>query len=164
MWSGVEVGDPIGETWTNLPGYGNSWNDVLEFTLSVPYPDQSSLVSVTADLTHDLVDDATQVAFVDDGLVEKEKIGGSNFFWSFPAKKDRINQLRVNALPVRDPATNDLVGLVTRQILDRALSHGMAERPVRCPDRNTATDPGRRAWPPTDRTRNPQLDSPDVPR
>eukprot|EP00578_Thalassiosira_sp_NH16_P023289 CAMPEP_0181094404 /NCGR_PEP_ID=MMETSP1071-20121207/9974_1 /TAXON_ID=35127 /ORGANISM="Thalassiosira sp., Strain NH16" /LENGTH=213 /DNA_ID=CAMNT_0023176729 /DNA_START=157 /DNA_END=798 /DNA_ORIENTATION=- len=29
----------------------------------------------------------------DDGLVDKEKIGGSNYFWSFPAKKDRLNQL-----------------------------------------------------------------------
>ncbi len=44
--------------------------------------------------------------------------------------KRRINQLRVNALPVRDPAADRLVGMVTRQILDRALSHGMAERPV----------------------------------
>jgi tRNA nucleotidyltransferase (CCA-adding enzyme) len=44
--------------------------------------------------------------------------------------KDLINQLRVNALPVRDPKSEDLVGLVTRQILDRAMSHGMAERPV----------------------------------
>ena len=32
-------------------------------------------------------------ALVDDGLVDKEKIGGSNYFWSFPAKKDRLNQL-----------------------------------------------------------------------
>ena len=44
--------------------------------------------------------------------------------------KDRINQLRVNALPVRDSNTGELVGLVTRQILDRALSHGMDSRPV----------------------------------
>jgi tRNA nucleotidyltransferase (CCA-adding enzyme) len=44
--------------------------------------------------------------------------------------KDRINQLRVNALPVRDSETGDLVGLVTRQILDRALSHRMGDRPV----------------------------------
>ncbi len=44
--------------------------------------------------------------------------------------KERINQLRVNALPVRDPAADRLVGLVTRQILDRALSHGMGDRPV----------------------------------
>ncbi len=44
--------------------------------------------------------------------------------------KDLINQLRVNALPVRDPETDRLVGLVTRQILDRGMSHGMAERPV----------------------------------
>ena len=25
--------------------------------------------------------------------MEKEKIGGSNYFWSFPAKKDRLNEL-----------------------------------------------------------------------
>jgi Leucine zipper with capping helix domain/Mnd1 HTH domain len=31
---------------------------------------------------------------VDDGLVEKEKIGGSNFFWSFPAKKQRLMELK----------------------------------------------------------------------
>jgi len=32
-------------------------------------------------------------ALVDDGLVDKDKIGGSNYFWSFPAKKDRQNEL-----------------------------------------------------------------------
>jgi Leucine zipper with capping helix domain/Mnd1 HTH domain len=31
---------------------------------------------------------------VDDGLVDKEKIGGSNYFWSFPAKKDRLLQIQ----------------------------------------------------------------------
>ena len=30
---------------------------------------------------------------VDDGLVDKEKIGGSNYFWSFPSKADRQAQL-----------------------------------------------------------------------
>ncbi len=45
--------------------------------------------------------------------------------------KDRLNHLRVNALPVRDEASDALTGLVTRQILDRALSHGMGDRPVR---------------------------------
>ncbi len=49
---------------------------------------------------------------------------------SVEVTKDRLNHLRVNALPVRDPSTGNLVGLVTRQILDRALSHGMADRPV----------------------------------
>jgi tRNA nucleotidyltransferase (CCA-adding enzyme) len=44
--------------------------------------------------------------------------------------KDQINKLRVNALPVRDSGTGRLIGLVTRQVLDRALSHGMDERPV----------------------------------
>lgn len=32
-------------------------------------------------------------SLVDDGLVEKDKIGGSNFFWSFPGKRDRMLQL-----------------------------------------------------------------------
>ena len=32
-------------------------------------------------------------ALVDDGLVDKDKIGGSNFFWSFPGKKDRQLQI-----------------------------------------------------------------------
>ena len=46
------------------------------------------------------------------------------------ATKQRINELRVNALPVRNPESDELIGLVTRQILDRALSHGMGARPV----------------------------------
>jgi hypothetical protein len=32
-------------------------------------------------------------ALCDDGLVDKDKIGGSNYYWSFPAKKDRLLQL-----------------------------------------------------------------------
>lgn len=32
-------------------------------------------------------------SLVDDGLVDKDKIGGSNFFWSFPGKKDRTLQI-----------------------------------------------------------------------
>ncbi len=46
------------------------------------------------------------------------------------AAKDRINRLRLNAMPVTD-ADGGLVGMVTRQILDRALAHGMSSRPVR---------------------------------
>jgi hypothetical protein len=33
-------------------------------------------------------------SLVDDGLVDKEKISNTNFFWSFPAKKDRLMQLQ----------------------------------------------------------------------
>ena len=33
-------------------------------------------------------------ALIEDDLVDKDKIGGSNFFWSFPAKKDRKMQLQ----------------------------------------------------------------------
>jgi len=32
-------------------------------------------------------------SLVDDGKVDKEKIGGSNFFWSFPGKVDRLLQI-----------------------------------------------------------------------
>jgi len=32
-------------------------------------------------------------SLVDDGLIDKDKIGGSNFFWSFPGKRDRLLQL-----------------------------------------------------------------------
>lgn len=32
-------------------------------------------------------------SLVDDALVDKEKISGSNFFWSFPGKRDRMLQL-----------------------------------------------------------------------
>ncbi len=44
--------------------------------------------------------------------------------------KERMNQLRLNAMPVKG-ADGKLTGMVTRQILDRALGHGMAARPVR---------------------------------
>lgn len=33
-------------------------------------------------------------SLVDDGLVDKEKIGGSNYFWSFPGKRDRMMQIK----------------------------------------------------------------------
>jgi tRNA nucleotidyltransferase (CCA-adding enzyme) len=44
--------------------------------------------------------------------------------------KERMNQLRLNAMPVKEIDGN-LSGMITRQILDRALGHGMATRPVR---------------------------------
>lgn len=34
-------------------------------------------------------------ALVDDGKVDKDKIGGANYFWSFPAKKDRMMQIKL---------------------------------------------------------------------
>jgi Leucine zipper with capping helix domain/Mnd1 HTH domain len=43
--------------------------------------------------TNNSVADINQ-SLIDDGLVDKEKIGGSNYFWSFPAKKDRQMQLQ----------------------------------------------------------------------
>ena len=37
-------------------------------------------------------------SLIDDNLVSKEKIGGSNYFWSFPSKKDRLAQLQHESL------------------------------------------------------------------
>ncbi len=37
-------------------------------------------------------------SLVDDGLVDMDKIGSSNFFWSFPSKVAVTKQNRVNAL------------------------------------------------------------------
>jgi Leucine zipper with capping helix domain/Mnd1 HTH domain len=36
-------------------------------------------------------------ALVDDGLVDKEKISGANYYWSFPAKKDHMAQVEHRA-------------------------------------------------------------------
>ncbi|KAL3906911.1 MAG: hypothetical protein SGARI_003787, partial [Bacillariaceae sp.] len=38
--------------------------------------------------------EAVNNGLVDDGLVEKKKIGGTNYFWSFKAKKDRKAQIQ----------------------------------------------------------------------
>jgi hypothetical protein len=48
MWSGVEVGDPVGETWERLPGYGNSWKDALLYE-SEPLADPSVAQIVNLD-------------------------------------------------------------------------------------------------------------------
>jgi tRNA nucleotidyltransferase (CCA-adding enzyme) len=55
--------------------------------------------------------------------------------------KDRLVRLRINAMPVAEG--DRLVGLVTRQILDSAISHGLGGRPV-----TTVMSPGveRMAW------------------
>ncbi len=45
--------------------------------------------------------------------------------------KERMNHVRVNALPVAATDSGRLTGTVTRQILDRALVHGLGDRPVR---------------------------------
>ena len=54
------------------------------------------------------------------------------------AAKQRLNQLRVNALPVSDSAAGgELVGVVTRLLLDNAVSLGLRHRPV-----STVMQPG----------------------
>jgi hypothetical protein len=44
------------------------------------------------DLFHSVAD--MNQSLIDDGLVDKEKIGGMNYYWSFPAKKDRLQQIQ----------------------------------------------------------------------
>jgi tRNA nucleotidyltransferase (CCA-adding enzyme) len=82
--------------------------EVLLETLAVEMPPPSTAIDI-----------ATRTIFSIDDTNDVEET------------KDRINQLRVNALPVRGADSGELVGLVTRQILDRAISHGMGDRPVR---------------------------------
>lgn len=53
-------------------------------SLAVP-PTTLSLYSSAQDVNN---------ALIDDGLVDKAKIAGANFFWSFPAKKDRLLQIQ----------------------------------------------------------------------
>jgi hypothetical protein len=48
MWSGVEAGDPIGETWVFLPGYGNNWADGMLYE-SAPLADPSIAQDVSLD-------------------------------------------------------------------------------------------------------------------
>ena len=38
--------------------------------------------------------EAVNNSLVDDGLVEKKKIGGCNYYWSFKSKKDRMAQIQ----------------------------------------------------------------------
>jgi hypothetical protein len=48
IWSGVETGDPIAETWSNTPGYGNSWNDAVLYE-GAPLADPSAGQTVSLD-------------------------------------------------------------------------------------------------------------------
>jgi Leucine zipper with capping helix domain/Mnd1 HTH domain len=48
---------------------------------------------------------------VDDGLVDKEKISGANYYWSFPAKKDRLLQIQYEK-------TLANIELLEREIID----------------------------------------------
>lgn len=50
-------------------------------------------LATKAGVNQNTIPDINQ-SLIDDGLVEKEKIGGSNYFWSFPGKKDRMLQIK----------------------------------------------------------------------
>lgn len=57
-------------------------------------------------------------SLVDDGLVDKEKIGGTNYYWSFPAKKDRLTQLQHEATLQEVEKLKESFGGVTTALLD----------------------------------------------
>ena len=71
------------------------------------------------------------------GAVAGRKIFSVDDDVTVDATKERLNQLRVNALPVADRHDQELVGVVTRQLLDRATSLGLGHRPV-----STVMQPG----------------------
>jgi Mnd1 HTH domain/Leucine zipper with capping helix domain len=56
-------------------------------------PTHSAPLTLATKCTYNSIADINQ-SLIDDGLVDKEKIGGSNYFWSFPAKRDRKMQLQ----------------------------------------------------------------------
>lgn len=65
---------------------------LLLFTIyPLPHTCILSLTSTTTSPPYSIAD--INQALCDDGLVDKDKIGGSNYYWSFPAKKDRLLQL-----------------------------------------------------------------------
>lgn len=58
------------------------------------YTEKEIIVLATkAGVNQNTISDINQ-SLVDDGLVDKEKIGGTNYWWSFPGKKDRMMQLK----------------------------------------------------------------------
>lgn len=61
---------------------------------------------------------------VDDGLVQADKIGSSNFFWSFPSQRGTMMQNRVNA--VRDSQASHKAQLAELRV---AIEAGKAARP-----------------------------------
>jgi hypothetical protein len=58
------------------------------------------------------------ISLIDDGLVEKEKIGGSNYFWSFPGKKDRLAQLEHQNTLVEIERLQGVLQETTAQLAD----------------------------------------------
>ena len=66
------------------PSPMDSSPDRMKITLAPPPPTPLFPSQSIADINQSLCDD---------GLVDKDKIGGSNYYWSFPAKKDRLLQL-----------------------------------------------------------------------
>jgi hypothetical protein len=84
---------------------GRAASIALDINLSLPCCVMQSLAFIGIDLSshntfttlHTIhpphsIPDINQ-SLIDDNLVCKEKIGGSNYFWSFPSKKDRQAQL-----------------------------------------------------------------------
>lgn len=64
------------------------------------------------------------------GDIALSKIFTLPSFFTVEQAKERMNHLRVNALPVEDSVAGKLVGTVTRQVLDQAISHGLGDRLV----------------------------------
>jgi len=62
-YASCQPGDPEG-------GYGNNWNDVLEFRMAVPHPEASALVTLTANLRNDSEEgyDYTFLSYLKDGM------------------------------------------------------------------------------------------------
>ncbi len=86
------------------------------------------VVEIREDLWRRLEEAAPPAATA--GAVAGRKIFSVDANVTVDATRERINQLRVNALPVADTRDQELIGVVTRQLLDRAAALGLGHRPV----------------------------------
>ena len=91
----------------SVPSYYCIFHSLTDFLQTTPHHPHHSIpakyrvytekeivaLSTKAGVNGNTCADVNQ-ALVDDGLVDKAKIGGSNYFWSFPGKKDRLLQLK----------------------------------------------------------------------
>ena len=74
-----------------LPTYFYPYISIYHKTQQVYTEKEIIALATKAGVNSNSIPDVHQ-SLIDDGLVEKEKIGGSNYCWSFKAKKDRMAQ------------------------------------------------------------------------
>jgi len=137
IWSGLDGNDPISETWTTPPGYGNGWNDILIYE-SAPLADPSVGETAALDFffNHDsepgydyfIVEYDSAGSWTEVFLVDSSNKDGSNVFqppgeqYSLQSAKpinwsgndfggDNLDRIRIRFRATSDGAWSDEDGL-----------------------------------------------------